>query len=258
VSVNGTTVATAQDPHGIDSFTTIGLEFAGDFGDEARFDNVLARVPKAEDYSFATSSPTPMSSADRAHQVLLEKISVQTRDLAPGYTAGLIDKGEQVAGQVTLNLCGASFPSEGLRVARRQSEVRDTSGRGIMGMEAVLYHSTQATAQAFRELRQAQAACPATFVQAPRAGAPALKTVFGPLPDSIWPTFPGVHRLAFDVRLSDQAGHHVHLVWVYLARGDVLLGLYFDQPDRAQPSISGQTTIEGITNLFESRIAHLP
>jgi len=49
-SINGTTVATVEDPNGFDTFTTIGLALAGEQGTEVRFDNVLARVPTSQDY----------------------------------------------------------------------------------------------------------------------------------------------------------------------------------------------------------------
>jgi len=49
-AINGTTVATMNDPQGFDKFTTVALTLAADRGTEARFDNALARVPEAQDF----------------------------------------------------------------------------------------------------------------------------------------------------------------------------------------------------------------
>jgi hypothetical protein len=49
-SINGTAVPMVKDPQGIGSFTTVALRVAADQGTEARFDNVLARVPEPEDF----------------------------------------------------------------------------------------------------------------------------------------------------------------------------------------------------------------
>ena len=36
------------------------------------------------------------------------------------------------------------------------------------------------------------------------------------------------------------------------------MGIYFAQPDMAQPAVAGQTSIQGIVTLFASRLAQLP
>jgi hypothetical protein len=36
------------------------------------------------------------------------------------------------------------------------------------------------------------------------------------------------------------------------------MGIYFPQPDGAQSSVRGQTSLEGITNVFANRMAQLP
>jgi hypothetical protein len=64
--------------------------------------------------------------------------------------------------------------------------------------------------------------------------------------------------VAFDFVTTDASGQDQHSVAVYLRRGRVLLGIYFNQPDSAQPSVAGQTTISGIVNVFATRMAQLP
>ena len=36
------------------------------------------------------------------------------------------------------------------------------------------------------------------------------------------------------------------------------MGIYFPQPDTAPPTVSGQTAIAGIVNVFATRLARLP
>ena len=36
------------------------------------------------------------------------------------------------------------------------------------------------------------------------------------------------------------------------------MGLYFGNPNQAQPAIDGQTTVPGIVSVFEKRMAALP
>ena len=45
---------------------------------------------------------------------------------------------------------------------------------------------------------------------------------------------------------------------VYLRRGRALIGVYFASPRRRQPAVDRQTTVAGITNVFEKRLAALP
>jgi hypothetical protein len=76
-------------------------------------------------------------------------------------------------------------------------------------------------------------------------------------PDTNWSTTPSVARLAFSFTTTDDSGLSVHSIAVYLRRDRFLLGLYFAQPDVAQPAIDGQTTVAGIVAHFERRLARL-
>jgi len=205
----------------------------------------------------AGSSPTTtVATADRR---LLEGVVVQQADTPVGYPVGVIQGGDQVTGEATLDLCLATFPSEDLRTARHQVAVDDRNGQGVLSTEAVLYQSASATSQAFSELRDAAAHCPPTAVPTPAPGGSAIKTVFNPAPDANWPAVSGVDRLAFDMTLSDDKGHQAREVAVYLRRGRLLLGVYFPQADLpTQPLIAGQSSIEGIVGVFAARVAAVP
>lgn len=209
----------------------------------------------------STTSPTVSRAGSAAKQTpaaqsVLMQVVVQPSDVPAGVNVGLYNRGDQVGGQVTLDLCGATFPSEALRVARRQVGVFAGQTQ-FFSTEAVLYRSSAARAQAITEVMHAVATCPKGFEQGNVHGEPALKTSFGPPPDRGWPATAGIDRLALDLTLSDQSGDSVHEIEVFLARGSLLLGLYFQMPAQ-EPPIAGQTTAEGVAGVFAARILALP
>jgi uncharacterized protein DUF2510 len=159
--------------------------------------------------------------------------------------------------QPTLDLCNGKYPSESRRAARFQDAALDSQGRIALGTEAVLYADSGGTTQAFAELRSQVAACPSTPVPG-AAGEPAVTTRFNPAPDTGWAQVATVNRQAYDLTSVDAAGTGTHTVAVYLQRGRALLGVYFSQPDGPQLAVEGQTTIEGIVNVFAKRVAALP
>jgi hypothetical protein len=204
-----------------------------------------------------TTVPAPASNDPNAR--VLTQLVVRQSDVPSNLVVGLIPGGNLVTGQVTLDLCNGTFPSESLRTAREQVAVADQSGQ-LFSTEAVLYHNTASTAQAFTELRARAANCPQQFLPPPpgEEAFPATKTTFNPRPDTNWPTTPTVERLAYDFTSTDQQGNTSHSMAVYLRHGRALMGLYFDDPDKAQPAIDGQTTVPGIVSVFEKRMAALP
>jgi hypothetical protein len=159
--------------------------------------------------------------------------------------------------QPTLDLCNGKYPSEARRAARFQDAALDDQGRVVFGTEAVLYGDSAGTTQAFAELRSVVAACPSTPVPG-AAGEPAVTTKFNAAPDTNWAKVATVNRLAYDLTSDDGAGRTTHTVAVYLQRGRALLGVYFSQPDGPQLAVEGQTTMEGIVNVFAKRVAALP
>ena len=159
--------------------------------------------------------------------------------------------------QATLDLCNGTYPSESKRTARVQDAVLDPQGLLVLSTEAVLYGDSGGTTQAFSELRSVIAACPPTPVRSP-VDQSTMTTRVNPSPDAAWPQTPTVERLAYDLTIDDGSGRIRHTIAVYLRRGRALLGVYFSQPDGAQITVEGRTTIEGIVGLFASRLAALP
>jgi hypothetical protein len=132
----------------------------------------------------------------------------------------------------------------------------NASGNAVFSTEAVTYKRAAGGAQAFSELRKVRAACPHRPVVSPVGGETA-ETAFKAPPDGIWARTRSVQRLAYAFDTT-AAGTTSPSIAVYLRRGRVLMGLYFPQPNGAQPSVDGKTSIESIVALFEARMAHLP
>jgi hypothetical protein len=173
----------------------------------------------------------------------------------------LIPNGNRTT-EPTLDLCNGTFPSEKQRVARLQvaelapSVAPGASSDAVLSTEAVTYQRASGGAQAFSELRKVRADCPHRPVTSPVGGGTA-ETVFKAAPDSTWARTKSVERQAYSFDTT-QAGTTSSSIAVYLRRGRVLMGVYFPQPNGAQPAVDGKTSVESIVGVFEARMARLP
>jgi hypothetical protein len=176
----------------------------------------------------------------------------------------LYKKGTEVRGQVTLNLCGAHYPSERLRTARVQTAVAsrptDTGKNELASFEAVLYRDDQAAASAMSELAAAAKHCPqSTRVPSGVEGLPPMAWRFHRAPDAHWPKVKGVQRLAYDVTLSASHGRTGHLHYVYQRSGRTLVALYGTPSNLAK--VTGTKILggeQGIAYLIAIRLANTP
>ena|SRR5271155_747270 len=215
---------------------------------------LVLSIPWGSPGAGASPKESAKSQALANDQKLLERIGLQSSDVPKGMQAALDPDGTGLLDQPTLDLCGASFPSDKLRVARRQMDVAYKKVEVSFSSEAVLYKNASNTQQAFTELKRVAASCPPTFVPSVSVDIADLKTVFEPRPDTTWPSVPGVQRLAYSIVLSDTSGDTSRDTWVYLRDGRLLLGLYWN-PNTTVIPIDGQTTIEGIVGIFELRLS---
>jgi hypothetical protein len=189
---------------------------------------------------------------------VLRSLGVQQQDVDSAHTIALLAGGDRVVGQTTLDLCNGTFPSEAQRSARLQVLDSDQSDNAVLSTESVLYHSPSSTEQAFADLRRVRADCPHTPVPSKSPGGSTATTTFLPTPDTNWPVTPDVDRLAYEFNSVDLQGNKDHSIAVYLKRGRVLMGVYFDSPDGPQAPVEGHTTVQSIVQLFEQRLAALP
>ena len=217
-------------------------------------------IPSTPTVPTAPASPSPASSSPVSNDPsapVLQRLVVRQQDVPTANRVQLLDGGNQVSGQTTLDLCNGRFPSEALRSARLQVVEYDGGGAGVLSTEAVLYRHGADAAQAMREVAAVAAQCPNSPVVSP-VGEPTVTTHFQAAPDRTWPGVAGVQRLAFAFTTTDSIGLTETHIAVYLHRGRVLEGVYFPSPGGSQPAVNGRTTIAGIVNVFEKRIAALP
>ena len=206
------------------------------------------------------ASPSPSASNPLSNDPsapFLQRLVVRQTDVPSANTVQLLDGGNSVTGQTTLDLCNGTYPSEALRSARLQVVEYDGGGSGVLSTEAVLYRHGSDAAQAMNEIRSVAASCPDRPVVSP-VGEPTITTRFQPAPDGSWPQVAGVARQAYAFTTTDSLGVTDTHIAVYLQRGRVLEGVYFPAPSGAQPPVDGETTIDGIEHVFEERIAALP
>jgi hypothetical protein len=197
------------------------------------------------------------SGSDAAAASVLGGLVLRQSEVPPADLVSLLNQGTDLS-IPTLDLCNGTFPSEAARTARRQVALTDGNGGVRISTEAVLYRNVSQSVEAFSELRTVASQCPHTPVVSPVGEGIAITTFRAP-PDGAWPKVENVERLAYDFTSTDATdGTAVHSVAVYLRRGRALVGVYFATPDGAQPAVSGRTTIAGIVNLFESRLAAVP
>jgi hypothetical protein len=214
-------------------------------------DNTTAgpRTPSTVAPGPTTPAPTAADRAALAHLV------VQQSDVGAPRVVVLIPNGNRTS-EPTLDLCNGNFASEKQRVARLQVAELDAKSDVVLSTEAVTYRRVASGTEAFSELRKVRAACPHRPVASP-VGDQTAETAFKDPPDRTWPRTRSVQRLAYAFDTT-AAGTTTPSVAVYLRRGRVLMGLYFPQPNGAQPSVAGKTSIESIVGLFEARMARLP
>jgi hypothetical protein len=207
----------------------------------------------------AGAFPTPSEPSGGTDSEVLKQVGLQPDEVQSVFVVTTISGGDLVEGQITLDLCAATFPSEALRRARLQVEAVDDSGIGLgVSSEAVLYKDGAATEQGFQELRRAKATCPATFVQGETEGVPPLKYTFDPPPDAAWADVPGVTRLAFAFTLTDMQDQSADAVTVFLRRGRLLVGVYaFGEAVGIvlAPDVGG---VEGLVERVARRMAAVP
>ena len=149
-----------------------------------------AQTPLTPVVPTVPASPSPPSSSPVSNDPsapLLQRLVVRQQDVTTANRVQLLDGGNQVSGQTTLDLCNGRFPSEALRSARLQVVEYDGAGAGVLSTEAVLYRHGGDAAQAMQEVEAVAAKCPHSPVVSP-VGEPTVTTRFQAAPDASWPT----------------------------------------------------------------------
>jgi len=199
--------------------------------------------PRSQPSGVAPTGPDRSSTDPDAAR--LRRLGVQQQDVEAARSVVIIPEGTDHVTGTTLDLCDAEYPSESLRTARLQVAAVGPGEEIDLSTEAVLYRNPAALDQAFAEIRRAREAC--TTID------------YLPAPDDDWADANGVERLAYEFETeSPTTGERTVAASVYLRRGRVLLGIYIPDARRSQPAVAGRTTVRGIVELMQDRLAALP
>jgi hypothetical protein len=154
----------------------------------------------------------------------LRKIALTPAQVGAGYRLAVIPGGTSVQGQVTLDLCGFSFPSEQLRLARLQVAYRK-SGTGLALSNEVVRYRPGGAQQALREVAHAASHCPRGPVTSSVAGVPPLTYRIAKITDDH--LLPGsvALRVHFSGTFRGKQIAETAIV-VYQTKGNVLSGVY--------------------------------
>lgn len=190
---------------------------------------------------------------------LLEAVSLTSDDAAAGATFSPYSQGDVVAGQDSLDLCDASFPSERLRIGRHQVGISKSAADEHVSSEAILYSTPAEAGQAMGELEAARQGCPTT-PQSPDDSGVALTWRFGAAPDTDWPEHEGVTRqaYAFTVTVQDDNQAPTEATAVYLQRGRMILALYSTPPESPEGLIVNSPDPARFTEVMTQRLLALP
>lgn len=178
-----------------------------------------------------TTDNTVSEAGKRSDSEIAGAVEVRPDDLPSKY--GSTDRfgeiGDLVDGYVTLDMCGADFPSEDLRTARHQVAYSARDGDSV-STETVAYESGGAQ-QAMRELRDAVANCPKGFVASNVAGQPASKARIDVLPvNADWQEDTLAMQMTWTARKQPSRSG----VLIYQRRGDAFTAVYaLAGPDRS-------------------------
>lgn len=150
-------------------------------------------------------------------------VVLRPAQVAPDVTLKRLPGGNQVAGQVTLDLCGYTFHSEALRVARLQ--VAYTRGATPVVSNEVVAYKPGGAASALHELRTAIANCPAGYVSSKVRGIGQLKNSITRL--SVPGSLPGTVAILDRItqKLNGKTAQF-DAILVFQARQDVLSAVY--------------------------------
>ncbi|MGB7979502.1 MAG: hypothetical protein WCF36_01775 [Candidatus Nanopelagicales bacterium] len=188
---------------------------------------------------------------------LLASVSLTEQDAAPGATLAPYEGGDEVFGQVSLDLCFGDFPSESLRTGRNQTGIADATGGGWVSSEAILYSTPADAEQAMAELASAQADCPDGPVDPPQPDREPLTWQFAGAPDAQRPQQPGVTRQAYAFAVTSPAEETVDSTATYLQRGRMILALYATPADSPAGALKNAPDPARFVAVMSARLAAL-
>ena len=182
--------------------------------------------------SGSQSSPTSTSSGERPTTVpegprnpVIAAVVLTAEDVGPDAEVEMMEGGDQVAGMVTLDVCGGDFPSEADRTDRYQQNASQGT-TPLWSNETVLYRTSEDAAAALDEVRAAIADCPADqYVSSPVMGEPDATFAFTPVPEAATASLAPDH-VATTADVTYEGEGPIRVTVVYQRRGRVLAMVY--------------------------------
>jgi hypothetical protein len=189
---------------------------------------------------------------------LLAAVSLTEQDAGEGALFQPYEGGDQVYGEVSLDLCYGDFPSEDLRSGRNQVAIGDAEGQSWVSSEAILYPTPADAQQAMSELAAARESCPSGPVDSPKGDREPLAWEFTDAPDDQWPEQPGVARQSYAFTVTDPTGVSWSSTATYLQRGRMILALYATPPDSPSLTLRNAPDDARFVDVMSRRLSGLP
>lgn len=170
-------------------------------------------------------APTPSVTSSATPEQITQKVALATQDFSDGTTVKLLDDGNVVTGQVTLDYCGYTFTTEAHRVARQQVVLTMPDGREFSN-EVVAYDSAAEAAKALNEVRASASGCPLNVFEASSvADVPDLAYVLSRQASN--PNLPVQDNAVVTAGVQAKGSSQIqYTVNIYLRRGSVLDAIY--------------------------------
>jgi len=186
-------------------------------------------------------------------QEFLSNLSLKTSDLSNGVKVKLIDKGDTLSG-ATLDFCAGSYPSETLRVARRQVAAFDSAGAFAgFSTEVVQYESSDAAMQAITELVTRKTACvDGTTYTSPSGAQETINFFTAPGPTNTV-LVAANQRVILHAVVSSATETHHQLIVVQV-RGNTLLGFYATETGKTPFEQSVLDSLFGLVSKLTERL----
>jgi hypothetical protein len=168
--------------------------------------------------------PGSAASADAGE--VLRQVVLRPAQIGQGYVRKDFTGGSEVNGQVTLDLCGFRFASEGRRTGRLQVAYIRRGSTLAVSNEVVSYGPGGA-ALAMREIEEAVRTCPPHEVPSSVRGVPPLRYRFTRLSTAGKGLLPGAIALRMTVSGTMNGKKLTETSFgVYQRRGSILSGIY--------------------------------
>jgi hypothetical protein len=123
-----------------------------------------------------TSTTASTARGTLTPKALVRHIALVNSDFTDGRSVSLLQQGNRVQGEVTLDNCGFNFTTEANRVARHQTEIVPAPGKSWTSNEVVAYETPHFAAKALRQFRKSVMNCPkGVFTPSGIVGVPDLR-----------------------------------------------------------------------------------